>query len=94
LRFLEQGGEVAQGVVRELFPDGIWLYPDPHGGAFLWACAQTALPADCITRVDDKGFLPAEVWPRVYNVTVENPRTALRVDGSGSGGPIWTSRHL
>ena len=64
----------------------MWLYPDPHGGAFLWPCAQTALPADCLTRVDDKGSLPAEVWLRVYNVIVENRRNAMRVDGSGGGG--------
>jgi hypothetical protein len=63
LKRLEQGGEVAQG---ELFPDGIWLYPEPPGGSFLWACAQTALPADRLSRVDDKEFLPDEVWPPVY----------------------------
>jgi hypothetical protein len=27
---LAQGGEIAQGVVRELFPGGIWLYADPN----------------------------------------------------------------
>jgi hypothetical protein len=39
---LAKAGEIAQGVVRKLFPDGIWLYPDPEGGRHLWAYAQTA----------------------------------------------------
>lgn len=41
---LAQGGEVAQGVVRELFPGGVWLYPDPDGKRHLGAYAVTADP--------------------------------------------------
>jgi hypothetical protein len=52
LKRLEQGGEVAQGVVRELFPGGITLYPDPEGGRFLWAHARTTMPADWLTHLD------------------------------------------
>ena len=64
---LAEGGEVAQQVVRDLFPAGIWLSVDPEGQRFLWATAQTELPADWITHVDAKGYLPAEYWPRVYS---------------------------
>jgi hypothetical protein len=72
LERLAQGGEIAQSVVRELFPDGLWLYPDPEGGRFLWAAAQTAMlyPAGL---VDADGRSLAEGFPRVYNAitTVE-----------------------
>jgi hypothetical protein len=54
LEKLAQGGEVAQGVVRELFPGGIWLSADPDGGRFLWATAQTAMPR-LETPVDTDG---------------------------------------
>jgi hypothetical protein len=27
-------GEIAQGVLLELFPGGFWLYPDPDGGRY------------------------------------------------------------
>jgi hypothetical protein len=33
---LRQGGEIARGVLREVFPDSIWLQPD-GSGRFLWA---------------------------------------------------------
>lgn len=91
LKRLEEGGEVAQGVVRELFPGGIWLHPDPDGGRFLWAHAQTALPTDWLTHLDANGHLPAEHWPRVYNVIAGQARKDARVDGSGSGGLITLS---
>ncbi len=85
---LEQGGEVAQGVVRELFPGGILLYPDPDGGRFLWAHARTTLPADWLAHLDANEHLPAQYWPRVYNQILNDSRNAMRVDGSGSGGRI------
>ena len=88
LKRLEQGGEVAQGVVRELFPAGIRLYPDPDSGRFLWAHARTTLPADWVTHLDANGHLPPQYWPRVYNVIANESRNAMRVDGSGSGGLI------
>lgn len=28
---LAKGGEIAQGVLRDLFPTGFWLYADPNG---------------------------------------------------------------
>jgi hypothetical protein len=67
---LAEGGEIAQGVVREIFPEGLWLYPDPNGGRFLWALAQTAIvhPAGL---VDAEGRSLAEGFPRVYNVVAE-----------------------
>jgi hypothetical protein len=67
LEQLEQGGEIAQGVVRTLFPDGIWLYPDPNGGRFLWAHARSEMlyPAGL---VDADGRSLAEGFPSVYNV--------------------------
>ena len=73
---LAQGGERAQGVLRELFPVGFWLYPDPNGGRYLWAVTQTALPADWQTLVDAKGYLPAQHWPRVYSAATEGAVTA------------------
>ncbi len=88
LKQLEQGGPVAQGVVRELFPGGIWLYPDPDGGRFLWARAQTAFPAEWRTNLDANGYLPPQHWARIYNVLAEGSREELRVDGIGSGGRI------
>jgi hypothetical protein len=88
LEQLAQGGEVAQGVVRELFPGGIWLYPDPNGGQFLWAHAQTAMPTNLTSLLDPKGYLPPAHWPRVYNEIATESRNGMRVDGSGSGGRI------
>jgi hypothetical protein len=79
LERLAKGGEVAQGVVRELFPDGIWLYPDRNGGGFLWAQAQTPIlhPAGL---VDAEGRSLAEGFPRVYNVIAGQARNDVRVD--------------
>lgn len=88
LERLAEGGELAQGVVREVFPAGIWLYPDPEGGGFLRAYAQTALlhPAGL---VDAEGHAMAEGFPRVYNAIAGESRPgAKRVAGSGSGGRI------
>jgi hypothetical protein len=85
LERLEQGGEVAQGVVRELFLGGITLYPDPDSGRFLWAHARTTLPADWLTHLDANGHLPPQYWPRVYNVIANESRNAMRVDGSVAG---------
>ena len=84
---LSQGGEIAQGVVRELFPGGIWLYPDPDGGRFLWAVAQTAMPR-LETLVDVNGLTLPEAFPRVYNAIAGEPRNAARVGDIGSGGRI------
>ncbi len=85
---LAEGGELAQGVVREIFPAGIWLYADPEGGGFLRAYAQTA-PAHPGGLIDAEGHAMAEGFPRVYNVVAGESRTSLkRVAGSGSGGRI------
>jgi len=75
---LAQGGEVAQGVVRELFPGRIWLYQDPNGGRFLWAHAQTAMPTDWTSLLDAKSYLAPEHWPRVYNEIATESRNAMR----------------
>ena len=85
LERLESGGEVAQGVVRELFPDGIWLYPDPNGGRFLWAHAQTAI-LHPVGLVDAEGRVLAEGFPRIYNVIAARSQNDLTVAGNGSGG--------
>ncbi len=85
---LAEGGELAQGVVAEIFPTGIWLYPDPDGGGFLRAYAQTALqhPGGLI---DAEGRALAEGFPRVYSaVAGEARRGTKRVAGNGSGGRI------
>jgi Recombinase zinc beta ribbon domain len=66
---LAKGGEIAQSVLRELFPIGFKLSPDPNGGRYLWASTQTALPADWLSKRDADGQLPGEYWPRVYFVT-------------------------
>ncbi len=78
LERLGQGGEVAQGVVRELFPGGIWLYPDTNGGRYLWAHAQTAMP-NLAAQLDANGYLPAQHWPRVYSAIADKPRNDVRV---------------
>jgi hypothetical protein len=91
LKRLGQGGDVPQHVVRELFPDGIWLYPDPDGGRFLWAYAQTPAPADLAVIVDADGnplYSLPEAFPRIYNVIAGQARNDVRVDGSGSGGTL------
>jgi site-specific DNA recombinase len=67
---LAKGGDIAQGVLMELFPIGFWLRPD-SSGRFLWAITQTALPDDWRMRVDANGYLPADVWPRVYSAATE-----------------------
>ncbi len=58
----EAPGEIAQGVLRELFPRGIWLEPDHNGGRFLWAMARlhgrrTALT--CTTMTEPRGQTPS-----------------------------------
>jgi hypothetical protein len=88
LERLAQGGEVAQGVVRELFPDGVWLYPDPNGGRFLWAQGQTAWPANWASLVDTEGRPLADAFPRVYNEIANEIQSDVSVAGSGSGGLI------
>ena len=86
--WLAEGGELAQGVVREIFSAGIWLYADPEGGGFLRAYAQTAL-AHPRGLIDAEGHAMAEGFPRLYNVVAGESRTSLkRVAGSGSGGVI------
>ena len=39
-----RGEEVVQGVLRQLFPPDLWLYPGSRWRAVLWAVAQTATP--------------------------------------------------
>lgn len=34
-----------------------------------------------LTRIDDKAYLPAEVWLRVYRVMAEEPRDDVKVAG-------------
>jgi hypothetical protein len=76
---LAKGGEIAQGVLRDLFPTGFWLYPDPQGKRHLWAATQTALAPDWQSHLDPDGHLPAEHWPRVYGGVVEAPVAAGKV---------------
>jgi hypothetical protein len=64
---LRQGGEIAQGVLLELFPGGFWLYPDPDAGRYLWAVTQTALTAEWQRHLDAGECPPAQHWPRVYS---------------------------
>lgn len=85
---LAQGGEVAQGVVRQLFPSGIWLYPDHNGGRFLWALARTASPPDSLTMFDSLGRLSPYAFGRLYNESTRETQPGMRVAGSGSGGRI------
>jgi len=75
---LDQGGEVAQKVVRELFPGGIWLYPDPETGRFLWAVAQTAMP-ELQTLIGPDGRALPSAFPRVYNAIASEARQAEKV---------------
>ena len=79
---LTQGGEKAQSVLRKLFPAGFWLYPDPNGGRYLWAFTQTALEADWESKLDARGHLPAEHWPRVYSAAEAAPVAAEVVGNS------------
>jgi hypothetical protein len=82
---LAQGGEVAQGVVRELFPAGYGCYPDPDGRRFLWAYAVTADPQlASLTGADGRALTDA--FPRVYNATATN---AQKVGDFGSAGTMW-----
>jgi hypothetical protein len=41
---LAQGGDIARGVLRELFPNEIWLQPDTSG-RFLWAVFDDGIGA-------------------------------------------------
>jgi site-specific DNA recombinase len=81
---LATGGEVAQEVVRDLFPAGIWLYPDPNGGRHLWAYAMTAGP-QLSGLVDVEGRALTDAFPRVYNAVAAENR---KVGEIGSGGVI------
>lgn len=80
---LKQGGEIAQGVLRELFPPGFWLYPDPSGGRYLWAVTQTAPATDWQSHIEADGHLPAEYWPRVYNAADAAPLALARFSHRG-----------
>lgn len=62
----EAPGEIAQGVLRELFPRGIWLEPDHNGGRFLWAMAQTAWPTDGPHLHHDDGTARPDAFPAIY----------------------------
>jgi len=73
---LAQGGDIAQGVLRELLPDGFALFPDPAGGRFLWAWAKTGLAPDWETKLDASGRLPRERWPRVYDAAMATKTAA------------------
>lgn len=79
---LAKGGEIAQGVLRDLFPTGLWLYPDPQGKRHLWAATQTALAPDWQSQLDADGHLPGEHWPRVYGGVVEAPVGTGKVGNS------------
>ena len=63
---LAEGGEIAQGVLREVFPRGVWLEPDHNGGRFLWAMAQTAWPTDGPHLHNDDGTARPEAFPVIY----------------------------
>jgi hypothetical protein len=72
---LRQGGEIAQGVLLELFPGGFWLYPDPDGGGYLWAVTQTALTSEW--RTSGRRRVPARATLA--------PRLQRRRSGDGRG---------
>ena len=63
---LAEGGEIARETLRELFPKGIWLEPDPFGGRFLWAMARTAMPADGPHLYNDDGSARPEAFSVIY----------------------------
>jgi site-specific DNA recombinase len=79
---LARGGEIAQGVLRDLFPTGFWLYPDPDGKRRLWAHAMTGLSPDWQSYVDADGHLPGKYWPRVYSAADAAPVAAGVVGNS------------
>jgi hypothetical protein len=79
---LRQGGEIAHGVLLELFPGGFWLYPDPNGGRYLWAVTQTPLAADWRSYIEAGKCPPAEHWPRVYSAAEAATVAAKEVGNS------------
>jgi chaperonin GroEL len=79
---LAKGGEIAQGVLRDLFPTGFWLYPDPNGKRHLWAHAMTGLATDWQSYLDADGHLPGKYWPRVYSAADAAPVAAKEVGNS------------
>jgi len=76
---LAQGGEVAQEVLRELFPGGIWLYPDPETGRFLWAVAQTAMP-ELQMLIGPDGRALTSAFPRVYDAIASEARQVEKAE--------------
>ena len=72
--------EIAQGVVREIFPEGIWLYRDPENSRQLCAYAQTAIehPAGL---VDANGYALAEGFPRVYHAAATGAEKVVAGNG-------------
>ena len=56
-----------------LFAEGIWLFPDPNGGRFVWAHAQTPI-LNAAGLLDAEGRSLAEGFPRVYNVIATEAR--------------------
>ena len=81
---LAKGGDAVQGALPEVFPNGFWLAPDPNGGRYLWAYAQTALPDDWRTRKDADDYLPAEHWPRVYDAPTDAVAPAVITEVVGN----------
>jgi hypothetical protein len=87
---LAKGGEIAQGTLRDIFPTGFWLSPDPNGGRYLWVRTQTALADDWLSKRDADGHLPAEHWPRLYSAAVAAPVAAEVVGNSMvAGARLW-----
>ena len=46
---LRQGGEIARGVLQDVFPDSIWLEPDP-AREFFWAVFADGVGAALFDR--------------------------------------------
>ena len=54
---LAKGGDIARGVLREVFPESIWLQPD-SSGRFLWACFSDGVGAALFDQEDIADFFP------------------------------------
>jgi len=75
---LTQGGDVARSVLREIFPDSIWLHADKSAGHF-YAIFEDGVRAALFADSANLAEFPIE----------ESDAGLRKVGESGSGGPIW-----
>jgi site-specific DNA recombinase len=74
---LAKGGEVARHVLRDIFPDSIWLTPD-DSGRFLWAVFDGGLRVALLEELMGVQYSRPEDFPLVVENSAESRRCFTR----------------